>query len=109
MLHTAAFGVENPFESKAATTDTRFRIASVSKMLTTTAIMQLVDEGSIELDQPFAGQLGLDGPFADPRIGTITVRQLLSHTSGFAASRGIFFGHGVNDWHEAAAAAFGQG
>lgn len=108
VLHTAAFGVENPFESKVATVDTRFRIASVSKMLTVVAIMQLVDDGSIELDQPFAGQLGLDGPFTDPRIATITVRQLLSHTSGFAVSRGIFFGHGANDWHEAAGAALGQ-
>ena len=108
VLHTAAFGMENPFESKLATVGTRFRIASVSKMLTVVAIMQLVHDGSIELDQPFAGQLGLDGPFADPRIATITVRQLLSHTSGFAVSRGIFFGNGANNWHEAANDALGQ-
>ena len=37
-------------------------------MFTAVAIMQLVDEGSIELDEPFARQLGLDGPFTDPRI-----------------------------------------
>jgi D-alanyl-D-alanine carboxypeptidase len=108
VLHTAAFGMENPFESKAATTDTRFRIASVSKMLMVVAIMQLVNEGSVQLDQPFFAQLGIDGPFADPRLATITVRQLLSHTSGFAASRGIFFGHGLNTWQEAANAAVGQ-
>ncbi|MEO8264841.1 MAG: serine hydrolase domain-containing protein [Ilumatobacteraceae bacterium] len=108
VLHTAAFGMENPFESKPATTRTRFRIASVSKMLTAVAIMQFVEAGSIELDQAFAGQLGLDGPFADPRVGTVTVRQLMSHTSGFAASRGIFFGHGVDSWQQAASNAFGQ-
>ena len=108
VLHTAAFGMENPFESKPATVDTRFRIASVSKMLTVVAIMQLANDGSIELDQPFAGQLGLDGPFTDPRVATVTVRQLLSHMSGFPISRGIFFGHGVNTWHEAAQAALGQ-
>ena len=108
VLLTAAFGMENPFESKPATTRTRFRIASVSKMLTAVAIMQLVEAGSIELDQPFAGQLGREGPFADPRIGTVTVRQLMSHTSGFAASRGIFFGHGVDSWQQAANNAFGQ-
>ena len=102
VLHTAAFGMENPFESTPATTHTRFRIASVSKMLTATAIMQLVEAGSIELDQPFAGQLGLDGPFADPRVGVVTVRQLMSHTSGFTASRGIFFGHGLDTWQQAA-------
>ena len=108
VLHTAAFGMENPFESTPATTHTRFRIASVSKMLTATAIMQLVEAGSIELDQPFAGQLGLDGPFADPRVGAVTVRQLLSHTSGVTASRGIFFGHGLETWQQAANNALGQ-
>ena len=108
VLHTAALGMENPFEGKPATVDTRFRIASVSKMFTAVAIMQLVNDGSIELDEPFAGQLGLHGPFNDPRVGTITVRQLLSHTSGFSASRGTYFGHGVDTWQQAATAALGQ-
>lgn len=108
VLHTAALGMENPFEGKPATVDTRFRIASVSKMFTAVAIMQLVNDGSIELDEPFAGQLGLHGPFNDPRLGAITVRQLLSHTSGFSASRGIYFGHGVDTWQQAATAALGQ-
>lgn len=108
VLHTAALGMERPFESKAATTKTRFRLASVSKVLTAVAIMQLVNEGSIELDQPFAGQLGLDGPFADPRMTTITVRELMSHMSGFGAAHGIFFGHGVDTWRQAADNALGQ-
>jgi len=100
--------MENPFESVPATTRTRFRLASVSKMMTAVAILQLVDDGKIDLDQPFAAQMGLNGPFTDPRVATVTVHQLLSHTSGFGASRGIFFGHGVNTWHEAATAAVGQ-
>ena len=108
VLHTTALGMENPFESKPATTKTRFRLASLSKVLTSVAIMQLVNEGSIELDQPFAGQLGLDGPFADPRVATVTVRDLLSHTSGFGAAHGIFFGHGVDTWQQAADNALGQ-
>ena len=108
VLHATALGMENPFESKAATTKTRFRLASVSKMLTSVAIMQLINEGSIQLDQPFAGQLGLDGPFADPRVATVTVRELLSHTSGFGAAHGIFFGHGVDTWQQAADNALGQ-
>jgi D-alanyl-D-alanine carboxypeptidase len=80
----------------------------VSKMLTSVAIMQLVDEGTIMLDKPFIGQLGISGPFTDPRLATVTVRQLLSHTSGFPVSRNIFFGRGVETWHQAASAAFGQ-
>ena len=108
VLHTTALGMENPFQSKPATTDTRFRLASVSKMLTAVAIMQLVNQGSIQLDQPFAGQLGLDGPFTDQRVATVTVRQLMSHTSGFSAAHGIFFGHGVDTWRQAADNALGQ-
>jgi D-alanyl-D-alanine carboxypeptidase len=107
-LHTAAFGMENPFEARPATVDTRFRIASVSKMFTAVAIMQLVDEGAISLDESFTKQLGFDGPFTDPRIATVTVRQLLSHTSGFTAARNVFFGHGVGTWQQAANDALGQ-
>jgi D-alanyl-D-alanine carboxypeptidase len=108
VLHTAAFGMENPFEAKAATVDSRFRIASVSKMFTAVATMQLVNDGSIDLDKPFTGQLGLPGPFNDPRVAAVTVRQLLSHTSGFGVSRNNFFGHGVNTWQQAAKAALEQ-
>ncbi|MGZ4738021.1 MAG: serine hydrolase [Ilumatobacteraceae bacterium] len=108
VVHTAAFGMENPFESRVATVHTRFRLASLSKLFTAVAIMQLVNEGAIKLDVSFADQLGVGGPFSDPRVATVTVRQLLSHMSGFPVSRDLFFGHGVETWHQAAKAAFGQ-
>jgi D-alanyl-D-alanine carboxypeptidase len=108
VLHTAAFGMESPAESRAATVNTRFRLASVSKIFTSVAIMQLVNQGAIKLDAPFVDQLGASGPFADPRVAPVTVRQLLSHMSGFPISRNIFFGHGLDTWHQAARAALGQ-
>jgi len=108
VLHAAGFGMENPLEAKLATSTTRFRLGSVSKMLTSVAVMQLVEDGAIHLDQPFAVQLGRDVPFADPRVATITVRQLLSHMSGFSVSRNLFFGHGVDTWQQAAQDALGQ-
>jgi D-alanyl-D-alanine carboxypeptidase len=108
LLHAAGFGMENPVEAKAATATTRFRLGSVSKLLTSVAVMQLVDEGKIELDEPFTDQLGIEGPFADPRVATITVRQLLSHMSGFGAARNLYFGHGVETWQQAAEIAMGQ-
>jgi D-alanyl-D-alanine carboxypeptidase len=77
-------------------------------MLTAVAIMQLVEDGAVALDKPFVDQLDVDGPFVDPRVATITVRQLLSHTSGFSVSHGIFFGHGVDTWQQAAQSALGQ-
>jgi D-alanyl-D-alanine carboxypeptidase len=108
VLHAAAFGMENPLEGKPATAATRFRLGSVSKLLTSVAVMQLVEEGKIQLDQPFAAQLGRRGPFADPRVATITVRQLLSHMSGFNVSRNLYFGRGVETWQQAAETALGQ-
>lgn len=57
--------------------DTQFAIASVSKTFVSALILQLVDEGVIDLDAPFGTY------FSDaPRSKNVTVRQLLSHTSG---------------------------
>lgn len=102
LLHAADFGMESPFEGKQATPASRFRIASVSKMFTAVVIMQLADEHRIDLDKSFTQQLGMAGPFDDPRIETVTVRQLLSHTSGFPVSRGLYFKRGVETWQQAA-------
>ncbi len=102
LLHAADFGMESPFEDKQATPPTRFRIASVSKMFTAVVIMQLADEHRLDLDKSFTQQLGMAGPFDDPRVETITVRQLLSHTSGFPVSRGLYFKRGVETWQQAA-------
>lgn len=74
--------------------DTVFRIASMTKLVTTVAALQLVDQGRLELDQtvasvvPAFGELqvleGFDGD--EPRLraprGEATVRQLMSHTGG---------------------------
>lgn len=80
----------------AMTPDTVFRIASMTKAVTATAAMQLVEQGKIGLDQP-AGEIlpflaapqVLDGfdaagkPMLRPARGTVTLRNLLTHTSGF--------------------------
>jgi D-alanyl-D-alanine carboxypeptidase len=108
VVHATGLGVENPDGSKTATSATRFRIASVSKVFTAVAVMQLVANGKIALDKPFAAQLGLSGPFADARLAAITVRQLLSHTSGFPASKNMYFGRGVETWQQAGMAAVSQ-
>lgn len=65
------------------TFDTIFDLASLTKALvTTTAIMQLEEQGKIRLDDPVA----LFWPdFACHGKGDVTIRQLLTHTSGFAA------------------------
>ncbi|MGH8182631.1 MAG: serine hydrolase domain-containing protein, partial [Rhodanobacteraceae bacterium] len=60
--------------------DTIFDLASVSKLFTAVAVMQLWDEGKLDLDAPVAKylpQFGVNGK------QDVTVRELLTHTSGF--------------------------
>lgn len=74
------------FEAKAPVKpDSMFRIASLSKMLTSLAIMHLRDQGLLDLDQPVVGILTNYplGPSADPRVQDITVRELLQHSGGW--------------------------
>lgn len=62
--------------------DTIFDLASVSKLFTSIAMMQLVEQGRLELDRTVASYIpafGANGKEA------VTIRQLLTHTSGFPA------------------------
>src|SRR4051812_19347559 len=75
-LLSKATGVE-------ATPDSGFQIGSITKLWTSTLVMQLVDEGAVGLDEPVRTYLP-DFRVADEgAAGRITVRQLLSHTAGF--------------------------
>ncbi|WP_395337362.1 serine hydrolase domain-containing protein [Novosphingobium sp. BL-8H] len=62
--------------------DTMFHIASITKTVTGSAIMQLVDSGLIALDDPVAPHL--DFPIAGEGAERITFRHLLQHTSGIS-------------------------
>lgn len=63
------------------TANTLFRIESLSKSFTATAVMQLVERGTVDLDRPAVEYLpGLR--IDDDRTGQITVRQLLGQSSG---------------------------
>lgn len=59
-------------------TDTRFLIGSISKWITTVAVLRLVDQGRIGLDQPVTAYL----PELPRESSVVTVRHLLSNTSG---------------------------
>lgn len=89
-----ATGVVNVSTGVETTTDTIFQIGSTGKIYTTTLIMQLVDEGRVDLDAPvsaYVPKLRL----ADPKsVDTITVRQLLNHTSGIDGDHFEDFGRG---------------
>ena len=81
-LIEAVHGFANAPAKVEATTDTLFQIGSISKVWTTTVVMQLVDEGKLDLDAPVAEALP-ELRLADAEVAkTVTMRQLLSHTSG---------------------------
>lgn len=79
--YTAAFGTAERAFDAPIQTDTRFPVASVTKIFGSVLILQLVDAGEIRLDTPFGVYLpDYPGEGAD----RVTVRMLLNHTSGVA-------------------------
>jgi serine-type D-Ala-D-Ala carboxypeptidase len=70
---------ENPIQMKE---DTIFDLASISKIFTTTAAMILYDQGKFSLDDKVAKHIP---EFAENGKEDVTIRQLLTHTSGFTA------------------------
>src|SRR3954452_21853374 len=101
-----AAGIVNVNTGVETTTDTLFQIGSITKVYTATMVMQLVDEGKVDLDEPvitYVPELAL----ADAEAArTITVRQLLTHTSGIDGDLFEDYGRG-GDCVERYVASFG--
>lgn len=94
VAHEAAYGWRAPGSGEPVGTADRFRIASISKVLTAVLVLQLVEEGAIGLDEPvgnrLAWQVGVAA--ADPDMVAVTPARLLSHTSGIPKYRSVYFG-----------------
>ena len=74
----AAVGVADS-SGKPLTSDMAFRVGSISKSFTATMVLQMVDQGLVDLDKPLGDYL------PDTPIGsTATIRSLLSHQTGIA-------------------------
>ena len=83
VIWARGFGYSNLEKKTPATPATIYRMASVSKTFTATAIMQLRDAGKLNLDDPVAKYLPwfkVKSEFKDAPV--ITIRHLLTHTSG---------------------------
>jgi CubicO group peptidase (beta-lactamase class C family) len=97
VVHERAFGYAqlNDFEGhrlaipRVMRTTTMFDLASVTKVMATTmAMMLLVDRGKIDLDAPVSRYLP---DFRGPRLDSITVRHLLSHSSGLVQWQPLYY------------------
>jgi methyl acetate hydrolase len=95
-LYQGAFGKRALPDGALITPDTVFWIASMTKAVTSTAAMQLVEQGKLALDRPIAAMLpelaapqvleGFDAagePRLRPARRPITLRHLITHTAGF--------------------------
>lgn len=83
LVWARGFGTADLAAGRPATPDTVFRLGSVSKTFTATALLQLRDAGELSLDDPVRRHLpwfGYRGP--SPEGPEITVRHLLTHTAG---------------------------
>jgi CubicO group peptidase (beta-lactamase class C family) len=81
-VYQVATGFANLERGQQVTTDTLFQIGSTTKVFNAAMIMTLVDEGKLDLDRPVKTWLG-DVRFAEPSANDrITLRQLLSMSSG---------------------------
>jgi methyl acetate hydrolase len=96
-IYQGAFGKRDLTKNDAMTADSVFWIASMTKAITTAAGMQLVEQGKLSLDEPIGKLLpdlaspqvleGFDAsgaPKLRPAKNPITLRQLMTHTAGFA-------------------------
>ncbi len=83
LIWRRGFGVANVAQKTPATPETLYRIASITKLFTSTAIMQLRDEGLLQLDDPVKKHLPwfeIRNTHADTPV--ITIRHLLTHAGG---------------------------
>jgi len=81
IIYAKGFGVQSLDTGTPVTPDSIFCVASITKCFVATAVMQLAEQGKIHLDAPLVQHLPyfkLD----DERYPQITIRQMLSHTSG---------------------------
>jgi D-alanyl-D-alanine carboxypeptidase len=78
LVTARAYGIANLESRQPVKTDTVFEIGSVTKQFTAAAVMTLVEEGKIALDAPLSTYVA----GVPPSWGPITIRQLLTHSSG---------------------------
>lgn len=92
--YTAGFGITSVEHPLPVTADTLFQTGSISKTFTGTVIMQLVEQGKIDLDAPVRKYIK-DFKVKDKKVSElVTVRHLLTHMGGWVGDYFNDFGNG---------------
>lgn len=106
LVHDAAYGQR--IEGDPAEPADRFRVASISKTILAITALALVEDDVLSLDEPVGGLLADRLDVATPASGTasITVRDLLTHRSGFPQYEELFFRNEVDSCAAAARVGF---
>jgi N-acyl-D-amino-acid deacylase len=88
LMYAKGFGLASVERKERVTPTSLFRIASLSKPITSVAILQLAERGKLKLDDPVLKHIPLQpvllpGAKLDPRLKGVTVRHCLQHTGGW--------------------------
>lgn len=89
IVYSECFGPADRAENRLVDTNTRFNIGSTSKMFAAVAILLLVDEGKLDLDDPVVRYIP-EFTMPDERYRNITVRMLFNHSSGLPGTTFLF-------------------
>jgi CubicO group peptidase (beta-lactamase class C family) len=103
VIYTKAFGISNVETGAPMTPDMLFRIGSTTKMFTAAALVTLAEQGKLRLDEP----IGKHVEGLNPKIGSLTAHQLLTHTAGIIDEAPMYgdhddsaMGRTIRSWRE---------
>ena len=89
LVWAKGYGYAHVEREEPATSSTMYSICSISKLFTAVGVLQLRDQGNVELDDPVAKHLDWFKIRDDhPEAGPVTVEGLLTHTSGLPREAG---------------------
>jgi CubicO group peptidase (beta-lactamase class C family) len=86
IIHLEAVGYADPAHTRPMRTDAIFWIASMTKLITSTSVMMLHEQGKLSIEDPVGKYIPELASFktADGKPAKVTLRHLLTHTSGMA-------------------------
>lgn len=89
-----------PLLSPSISTKTRFRFASVTKLLTADAVLARINSGDLSINSRLLDVITVSGPLLDPRLSDVTIGQLLRHRGGFDRLKSVdpMTRHMVTPW-----------